>query len=426
MRNIMTRTLAFVGAVAMLGSVVACGSTNSSDSGDENTGEITFWTKNLKTGYNDYFVNLVKEFEKQNPGAKVKWVDQPGESYANTVSTAAASGTLPDVLDGMPSDAFALAEAGAIDNVSKEYPNTEKEYAPGPWSGMVFKSPTIEEGAYGYPWYTTSSAIFYNKGILAECGVDTTNLPDSYDEYFAAADTFAQNCKGKYSFDANLPNIGGFYAYAGKQLNDDRTKWLFNNKKSVELLQKYADMYKNGALSEEAVSANGTQSSDLFKQGAVATRSGYVYDLQDIKENAPEVYKNLAFVPGFGHASITPEMLMVSSTSKKKALAHKFAQFVTNNKNQVEFGKAANVFPATAEGVDDPYFTNPGADADDQRQLIATLSKNIKDGFCGYPEFTPADSTTFTEQVSLAASGKVSPKEALDTAVNDANTRLQD
>ena len=66
MRNIMTRTLAFVGAVAMLGSVVACGSTNSSDSGDENTGEITFWTKNLKTGYNDYFVNLVKEFEKQN------------------------------------------------------------------------------------------------------------------------------------------------------------------------------------------------------------------------------------------------------------------------------------------------------------------------------------------------------------------------
>lgn len=42
MRNIMTRTLAFVGAVAMLGSVVACGSTNSSDSGDENTGEITF------------------------------------------------------------------------------------------------------------------------------------------------------------------------------------------------------------------------------------------------------------------------------------------------------------------------------------------------------------------------------------------------
>lgn len=63
----MKKTVAILGAGAMLVSVAACGNTNSSDNGGKK--EISFQTWNLKNDkYTPYFEELIKAYEKGSPG----------------------------------------------------------------------------------------------------------------------------------------------------------------------------------------------------------------------------------------------------------------------------------------------------------------------------------------------------------------------
>ena len=119
-----TKLIAACGALAMMTGLASCGS--SDKSADKENSTISFQTKNLESVYKDYFNGLIAKFEKQNPGIKVKWIDQPGDGYANKLSTDAAANQLPDVMDMMPKDAYILAKSGAIDNISKANPDIEK------------------------------------------------------------------------------------------------------------------------------------------------------------------------------------------------------------------------------------------------------------------------------------------------------------
>ncbi|MBI0143775.1 sugar ABC transporter substrate-binding protein [Bifidobacterium sp. W8116] len=417
-----TKLIAACGALAMMTGLASCGS--SDKSADKENSTISFQTKNLESVYKDYFNGLIAKFEKQNPGIKVKWIDQPGDGYANKLSTDAAANQLPDVMDMMPKDAYILAKSGAIDNISKANPDIEKEYTKGTWKSVTFKG-FGDDGAYAYPWYLTLGPTFYNKKILTECGMDTAKLPDSWESYFEASHQMAATCKGKYQWSAALPTIGTFGEYGAEIMNKDQTKFTFNSPKGVELVQHYVDMYKDGMMSKEAVAASGSQTTDLFKQGSVATRSGFMYDLKDFKQNAPEIYKNLAVAPAItrGHQSLNAEVLAVSSQSKHKDAAHKFAAFVTNNTNQVDFAKSSQTFPSTAKGVDDPYFRKD--DGSLESKTLVMLAANIKNGeVMDPPQFIQSDLDELGEQLQQAVIGQISAKQALDTAVKDANDRL--
>lgn len=422
-KNGAVKSIAAIGALAMMAGASACGSSSSAES-DNGGMTISFQTKNLQSGYKDYFTKLIDKFEKDNSGVKIKWIDQPGDGYADKLSTDAAANQLPDVMDMMPKDAYVLAKSGAIDNISQSNPDIAKAYTKGTWQSVIFKG-FNDDGAYGYPWYLTLGPTFYNKKLMTECGMDTNKLPDSWESYFDASHQFAQTCKDKYQWSAALPTIGTFGEYGVEVMNKDQTKFTFNSEKGVELVQHFVDMYKEGMISKEAVAASGSQNTDLFKQGSVATRTGFMYDIKDIKENAPELYKNLAIGPAItrGHQGLNEEILAVSSQSKHKDMAHKFAAFVTNNTNQVDFAKSSQTFPSTSTGVDDPYFTKD--DGSLEGRTITMLSKKIKEGrVMDPPQFIQADLDELGEQLQLAVTGQATPKAALDIVTKDANERL--
>ena len=415
-------------ALVMIAGMGACGSqTAGSDDGGDGQVEISFQTKNLKSGYEQYFTDLIAAFEKENPDIKVKWIDQPGEGYVNKLSTDAAAGQLPDVFDLMPGDAYEFAKAGAIENISKSDPDAEKNFTEGTWAGLTFNGFGIEEGAYGYPWYMTVGTMFYNKAVLEECGLDSSTAPTGWEEYFDMADKFAEKCgDSQYYWESAVPTIGSFAVYGVDQMNADQTEFTINSDKGVEFVQHYVDMYKKGVFSKEAAAANGTQSTDLFKQGQVAVRGGFMYDLKDMKENAPDLYENILVGPGLGGDILgtSMEMLAVSSTSKHKEAAMKLAEFVTNNENQVQFAKDSQTFPSTAEGYDDPYFQ----EADDstlEGQVIKLIGTRLRGARITDPaQFTTQDSTELLEQLGAAITGQITAKEALDTVVESANSRL--
>ena len=95
----MKKILAIAGAGAMLVSVAACGSGTAGDDGGKK--EISFQTWNLKNDkYTPYFEALIKAYEKDHPDVTVKWLDAPSDGYEDKLSSQAAAGELPDIVDG--------------------------------------------------------------------------------------------------------------------------------------------------------------------------------------------------------------------------------------------------------------------------------------------------------------------------------------
>ncbi|OZG68063.1 ABC transporter substrate-binding protein [Bifidobacterium eulemuris] len=422
--NTAKKALALTGAVAMIASFAACGSSGTAGDG---TKEITFQTWNLKNDtYTPYFENLIAAFEKDNPGTSVKWIDQPADGYTDKINADAAAGTLPDVVDMSPNGAYSLAKAGVIANLSKDDAQAEDQFTSSSWDAVTFKGENIETGAYAYPWCLNSGVQYYNKAIFDQCGV--SELPETMDAWFDAASTIGENCPGT-NMVAAVPTLESLGQYGSQLMNEDQTAFTFNDKKGVELVQHYIDMYNEKSLSADALNNQWTGEGDAFKQGNVASLAGSAYSVADFQENAPKVYENLAIVERLlgegGKQNVAMETLVVSETAKNKDLAMKFARFVTNKENQTEFCTKSHTFPSVDGAIDDAAFSPTGDTLQDQ--AIALASKAVKDDnwFASPAPFSENAKTALREQIALAIQGEQTAQQALDKVVEIANEDLK-
>ena len=388
----MKKILAIAGAGAMLVSVAACGSGTAGDDGGKK--EISFQTWNLKNDkYTPYFEALIKAYEKDHPDVTVKWLDAPSDGYEDKLSSQAAAGELPDIVDGGNSILYGLAKAGALLDVSKQAPDAEKDYYEGAWKSVTMQGNGVEKGAYGLPWYVNDGPTYWNTELMQKCGLDPNKIPTTWDEYFAAGDTIVQNCKDVYlgttmGYNAEDLMTAGVKSF----MNDDHSKYTFNDEAGVKQISRFVELYKKGGIPPEALDSSWSQAADLFQRGNLVSMAGSAYSADGFKQNAPDLYKNLAVGPRISNdgksASVAYEMLGISANSKHPDVAIDFARFVTNEKNQIEFDKKASVFPSAKGGLDDDYYKSIDESTLEGKALKITLDQ-VKDGYGSRPaEFT--------------------------------------
>ncbi|MCC3778398.1 sugar ABC transporter substrate-binding protein [Streptomyces sp. UNOB3_S3] len=418
-RTFGTLALALTTALAL----TACGS---NDGGGGGGGGITFQTWNLRANFKDYFEDLVQDFEKQNPGVKVTWLDQPAEHYADKLSADAAAGTLPDVVNVSPDLSYPLAKAGMLVNLDKEKAAArfKDEYTAEAWQGNAL--PGLG-GSYSFPWYLTTGPLFYNKALFRSAGLDPEKPPKNYAELFTTALAMARNSGGRTATLANTPSVEDFGRYGVKLMNDDATKFTYNEPKGVELLAKYKELYDRGGLDPQALTNTPEKSGQKFLEQKVAMNPGGANDLATFKENAPTLYRNLGITDAPNNTG-KPNMYVmgvaVNEKSKHKAAAIAFAHFVTDRKNQEAFAHEVAVFPSTRGSLDDPYWTK--SDGTDEGRVRVASAKMLK-GAVNYTPVVMSDEmkTILKNEVAKALQGKKSAKQALDDAVAQSDRLLR-
>lgn len=412
-------------ALTLTGCGVVGGGGQESDAGaaeGDIAGEITFQTWNLKGGYEEYFTQLIADFEKKYPEVTVNWRDQPAEGYEDNLSADAAAGTLPDVMDLGPDSAYTLASAGKMVNLAEATPDAKAEFLPEAWDAMTYEA--LGGGTYGYPWYLNTGPSFFNAALFKKCGLDPDKLPTTYDELFKQAEIMGENCDDATMI-GRLPAIETFVNYGVQVMNEDHTEFTFNGPEGVELVQHYKDLYEAGALTDSAVNALQTEEAEMFQKGHTAWLPGSSYTLKKLKEQAHDVYENVAMGPAIANAA--PNMYIhsigVSKDSENQSTAIAFAQFITNRENQMSFAKEAGVFPSTANSLDDPYFTE--GDGSDAARVRVQAAKQVEEAAVNTPPAFSSSSTTYLhEQVAQAVMGKKPIQDALDDAVKYANDRM--
>lgn len=348
---------------ALLGLVISglISCTGGTPNGQSRSGkaEIEFWTMQLQPQFTDYFQKLIGQFEQQNPGVTVKWVDVPWAAMESKILTAVAAKTAPDVVNLNPDFASQLAEKGAWMTLDEKVPAAvQQQYLPNIW-----KASTLDGKTFGLPWYLTTRITISNTDLLKQAGLEKP--PATFTELMQAAKQIKEKTNKYAFFTTFVPGDSGevleSLVQRGVDLVDANGKAAFNTPKGKQAFQDWVDLYKNGWIPKEALTEGHRHGIDLYQQGETAILASSPEFLKTISNNAPAIAQVSSPSPQItgetGKKNVAVMDVVIPKTTRQPEAALKFALFLTNNENQLSFAKAANVLPSTVAALQDPYFS---------------------------------------------------------------------
>ncbi|WP_353113089.1 extracellular solute-binding protein [Microbacterium sp.] len=424
-RSILALGVAATTALALTACTGGGGAPDGGTGNGDISGEVTFQTWSLKNDkFTPYFEGVVKAFEKEHPGVTVKWVDQPSDGYEDKVLQQAESGELPDVINLPPEYAYALADAGQLQDLKKSS-KVLGDYVDGGVAAYTYDG---IDGSFGFPWYLGTELNYWNSDLLAKGGA--TAPPKTIDETLDLAETLAGKGVQTISDVPSPKSLQIMVSDQGGTLDVYKDgKFVFNTPEAVKIVERYAELYKAGAITPEALQNAGTANANInnFNKGTVAwATAGPNYIDKDLAVNAPNLLPKVQVSSGFGNPPLFVQGISVSAKAKNPAAALAFAEFVTNTENQIAFVKlAAGFFPGTKAANSDPAAFAASTEIETQKKANELAAAQMdKARMMGAPQFTEAMETYAKQQIALAVKGDISAKDALDKAVQYAEQNV--
>lgn len=399
-KSIAGKAVALLGAVAMVGSLAACG--NSSSEGgkavklDENKKiSLKVWA------WDAYVPTAAKNFMKQNPNITIK-VDNVGtnkDEYTALDNAIKAGKGAPDIAQieyyALPQYAINKQLRNLADYGAKDFKDF---FTPGTWSSVA-----IMDGVYGLPMDSGPMAFFYNKEVFDKAGV--TEVPKTWDQFYEAA----KKIRKVGSYITSDAGDAGFYdsmtwAFGGRPFKTDGTNVTMKLtsdegvKKFTEFWQKMIDEDLidtktvgwtddwNRGLGDGSIASlllGAWMPGNLLSGAAQAAGKWRVATMPTLKEGETANAEN-------GGSSMA---LLAGNDDQKAAAAYKFAEFFSHNKDVIKDRVAGGAFPADNDTLKDPDFLNMTTLKDKDKKDVAyfggqkfneVLAQAAKDVSTGY------------------------------------------
>ncbi|MES0855033.1 ABC transporter substrate-binding protein [Geobacillus sp. G4] len=328
-----TKWMAALGITTMLfGSLLAgCGGGEKSEkaNGGSKQGEKVEVTL-AGWGGNPTEQKLLKQtlddFEKKYPNIKVKY-EVIADQYMDVIKTRLAGGQGPDVFYLDAFEAPALIETGAIEPLDK--------YVTDEFDINDFEKPMLDafkgkDGKiYGFPKDYSTLALFYNKKMFEEAGVE---VPKTWDELREVAKKLTKG-KQVYGFGV-APELARLYYIAeskgGKVVTDNKAS--FADPKVVEALQPIVDMHLKDKSAAQPNEVGATWGGEMFGQGKAAMVIEGNWAIPFLQETFPNLEFGTAEIPTINGKKTTMAYTVayvMNKDSKKKEAAWKLIEYLT-------------------------------------------------------------------------------------------------
>ena len=420
------KLLALTMTTVMVGSILAgCGKTVKEEK-VEKVQNVEFWTMQLSPTFDSYLKGAITKFETENKNIKVKWVDVPWGDMEKKVMAAAASTSMPDVVNLNPQFAQKLAQSNALVDMEKSASDVKENYFKGAFAASTFNGKT-----FGLPWYLTTGITYFNKNLFKQAGLSTDKAPATYDEMYEAAKAIKAKT-GKYGFMISFKeNVGmeAFEQMGSRLFNDDYTKVNFTSKDVVDKVKFFKKMMDEGLIPKQCLTEGQATIIQMYSGGEVGMFQGGTSHASMIEKNNKQVYDNTGvgeqLVNTNGKINEAVMNICVAESSKNKDAAVKFAKFITNASNQVEFAKVSGaIVPSTKDSIKDEFFNIATGNAKEQARTIS--AKQIANAKVIFPSIKNYGDiqTAFLSAVQKAISGQAAPEAALKEAEDTANKAL--
>ncbi|CAM5568010.1 ABC transporter substrate-binding protein [Streptomyces hirsutus] len=352
----------------------ACGGGSTTDGGsNDSPKELTYWASNQGASVEIDKKVLQPEldkFEKQT-GIKVKLEVVPWSDLLNRILTAATSGQGPDVLNIGNTWSASLQATGALM----------------PWDAKAFdriggkdrfvdsalgSTGAEDQDPAAVPLYSMAYALYYNKQMLADAGVDAP--PVTWDELVAAGKKVSKGGKWGIGMEGSNPseNIHHAFVFAQQHGADFFTadgKPDFTNDGAVTAVKQYVDlMAKDKIIAPGNAEYAQNQSVSDFAKGKTAMLLWQSASANLKSQGMADDSYGIAPVPvqsgtpGAGkqvNSMVAGINLAVFKNSDNIDGATDFVKFMTSDAEQKILNTAYSSIPPVKAAQEDAAFNSP-------------------------------------------------------------------
>ena len=401
------KIVAIVGAGAMMASMAACGSTNSSDGG-----KVTLKFAAFEGGYGvDMYKKVVAAYEKLNPNVKIDL--QASKKIADEITPGMKAGNYPDIIELGQGTESGLTETMLKDKAVEDVTDVLDMKVPGESKtvkeklvdGMIglYTNPYGDDQTYLMPMYYSPSGLVYNKTLLDQNG---WKVPTTWDEFFKLGDE--AKAKGISLF--TYPTAGYFDAFLNALLSDVGGEEFYTNvmtykkdiwktpeaKETLSLVQKLVTKYLNPNTVGYANGQDFTKNQQSVLDGESLFMPNGTWIVNEMKDAPRTDGFEWGFAPvpttkegGTRYINTTIEATWIPKKAKHIDEAKKFMAFLYSDTAADIFNKTGAVQPikgmtdkvdSTMKVFYDAYNEeNVKAVAGSFSATVAVEGKNIKD-----------------------------------------------
>lgn len=311
--------LASLTAAGLAGAAVACspsaqdggsgggngGGSGGSDGGGGSNGTLTFrlWDELAQPAYEESFAAFTEQSGWQVNIDLVAWGD-----YWTRLPLDVASGDAADVYWMNSANYVLYKDSGDLLDINEVLPDAADQ-----WEDSVVELYSRDGGLWGVPQLWDSIALFYNKQLVEEAGVDPSALefdPSAdTDSLREAATKLTLDGEGRHpgedGFDADGRSQFGFNSQADRQaiigpfLASNGAEWqqddayAFASEEGIAAFQYMADLVNVDQVAPSAADTNenGDFSRDLFTQGKLGLFQSGPYNLGNIFEGVADSFE---------------------------------------------------------------------------------------------------------------------------------------
>ncbi|WP_158966585.1 sn-glycerol-3-phosphate ABC transporter substrate-binding protein UgpB [Chachezhania sediminis] len=432
MKNFALAAAAAVAAVAMAGSASA-------------QTEITWWhamggklgekVEEIAAGFNasqsDYKINPVFK-----------------GSYAETMTAAVAAfraGQQPNIVQVFEvGTATMMGAEGAIYPVYKMMedagePFDQSAYLPSVISYYVDDNNNL----LSLPFNSSTPIVYYNADILEKAGVDTTEMPKTWNDFAAVAkqvvDSGAADCGFTTTWQSwiQLENLAAWHNVPFATANDGYAgtdvELLINGELPVRHVTNMANWAKDGTFKYGGRQSAGNP---MFFSGECAITMGSSAGRAGIIANMPDTKVAYGMLPYYDDVAGAPQNSIIGGATlwvleggepeEYKGVA-KFFTYLSSAEVQADWHQATGYLPITTAAYElskeqGYYEKNPGAELPIQQMTLNTPTVNSRGLRLG--NFVQIRDV-INEELETVWSGQAEPQAAMDKAVERSNELLK-
>lgn len=383
---------------------------------------IDFWHHYNAQSQENKILNdvLIPEFQKKYPGITVKTVSHEWAELHKKILVSASSNQLPDVartdIAWVP-EFQKLNILVPLDKEIKDFREAADKILEGPMNTAKIKG-----NYYGLGLNTNTKILFYNRELLNKAGI---SVPATMDEFFGAARKLAKKENGQQVWGYGEPALAGwnicpFIWSNGGDITDPEYKTsngYVNSPEAVEVIQKLADLYKEGAMT--GFNNGDIPLTDGYGKGRYAMIIEGPWKFAELAGAYPDFKPETAPMPAGkgGSAQVLGGEDIVLFTTAEKDAAWSFMKFMTDEFAETEMAKAGQI-PVNKAAIE--------SDAVKAIHNFAPFLAAIKTAKPRPPVSTwPEIDNVLTSEVTLAIKGEKPVKEALDEAAKKIDELLQ-
>lgn len=375
---------------------------------------LAFWHT-----YNDLeekvLKDIIKNWEKRNPQFTVRPVRIPFDGHKPKLRTALTVGQGPDMARVDWSFVCELARKNAvIDLETFQFSKIRDQYLQAP-----LETGFIDGKYYGIPDQTTCVAMFYNKKMFRDAGLEP-KVPATWEEFVEIGKKLTDSTNGRYAFailNTLWWNLPFFNTYGARIISPDGKKCELDSEQAIaalDMMCRFVNEYKieagawrPGAISPEQGFVNGKYAMILMGPWNLAKFQNTKMDF------------GVGLIPA-GPAGTSTNVggtsTVIFKSSKHAKEAYDFLTFFTNAENQARWCSELKQLPINIGAYDLVKF------ADEHLMTFMEQMKHAKPN----PVVTSYGllEDIVNPEMEAALSGQKSAREALTSAASKVQKQL--